>query len=70
MLFLVEIEMKFCRNFANMLKNVQIHQKLQKFCNLRLSKYLILQSQKKGGEFSEWRSYRKRRRIFVEYIVD
>ena len=25
MLFLVEIEMKFCRNFANMLKNVQIH---------------------------------------------
>ena len=33
MLFLVEIEMKFCRNFANMLNNVQIHQKFQKFCN-------------------------------------
>ena len=33
MLFLVEIEMKFCRNFANMLKNVQIHLKFQKFCN-------------------------------------
>ena len=33
MLFLVEIEMKFCRNFANMLKNVQIHQNFQKICN-------------------------------------
>ena len=33
MLFLVEIEMKFCRNFANMLKNVQIHREFQNFCN-------------------------------------
>ena len=32
MLFLGEIEMKFCRNFANMLKNVQIHPKFLKFC--------------------------------------
>ena len=25
---------------------------------------------KERGGFSEWRSYRRRRRIFVEYIVD
>ena len=34
MLFLAEIEMKFCRNFANVLQNMQIWWRLHKKCEI------------------------------------